>query len=307
MISVTGAHKSYGSTVALSDVTLEAGDGQVTAVVGPNGAGKSTLFRAILGLERLDRGRALIDGKPLRASTAPLSTIGSAVDASTFHPARRVIDEVRVAAVSQGISRQRAIGVLDAVGLAHAHRRRVRALSLGMRQRLALAVALLGRPRNLILDEPLNGLDVDGIHWMRALLRDAAAAGCAVLVSSHVLTEVERVSGSVYVLSSGRMLAGAEGSLAGDRAQHVVAVSDDPAGLANLLHESAGSIHREGRALLVKGLSVRSVAQIAYDARFFLESVTESQDSLEVDYLRLVSEAPVSASHHDHAPSEARS
>lgn len=291
MISVTDAHKSYGSTTALSGVTLTAPAGRVTAVVGPNGAGKSTLFRAILGLEQLDRGRALIDGQPFRAARAPLHTVGAAVDAGAFHPARRAIDEVRVAAVSQGISVRRADEVLDEVGLAPAQRRRVRALSLGMRQRLALAVALLGRPRNLILDEPLNGLDVDGIHWMRELLRDAAGSGCAVLVSSHVLAEVERLSGNVYVLSSGRMLAGADSGFAGSRGTHVVAVSDDPVGLARLLGSSASSTHREGRALLVRGMSLRAVAELAYRERFFLESLAESQDTLEVDYLRLVSEA----------------
>lgn len=290
MIEVASAHKRYGSTIALADVDLVADFGCVTAVVGPNGAGKSTLFRAVLGLEQLDQGTALIDGQCFSRSVSPLHTVGAAIDASIFHPGRRAIDELRVAATSQGISRRRVEIVLEEVGLATVSRRRVGALSLGMRQRLALAVALLGRPRNLILDEPLNGLDVDGVHWIRDVLRTAAEAGCAVLISSHILSELERVSDRIHVLASGRMmLTGKTGAL-DERESQVVAVSDDPAGLALLLAGSASSITREGRALLIRGMTVRGVAERAFRRRFFIESLSELHDSLENDYLRLLAE-----------------
>lgn len=290
MIEVAAAHKRFGSTIALADVDLVAESGRVTAVVGPNGAGKSTLFRAVLGLERLDQGTALIDGRCFSRSATPLQTVGAAIDASMFHPGRRAIDEVRVAAMSQGISRRRVESVLEESGLATVSQRRVKALSLGMRQRLALAIALLGRPRNLILDEPLNGLDVDGIHWTRDVLRTAAGAGCAVLISSHMLSELERVSDRIHILASGRLMpstttAGLEG-----RETQVVAVSDDPAALAMLLSGSASSVTREGRALLIRGMTVREVAERAFRERFFIESLAELQDSLENDYLRLLAE-----------------
>lgn len=288
MIEVKDAGKSYGSTVALAGVDLVAEPGRVTAVVGPNGAGKSTLFRCVLGLERLDQGSALIDGEPFHRARSPLRTAGAAVDPGAFHPGRRAIDEVRIAAASNGIPRREVLRVLDEVGLGGLGRRRVRALSLGMRQRLGLAVALIGRPRTLVLDEPLNGLDVDGIHWVRELLRAAAAAGCAVLISSHVLSELERVSDSVHVLAGGRILPTTDA--AGAAPPHVVAVSDDPEELARIVSAHATGIQREGRALLIRGVPLRRVAELAYDAHFFLESLFESRDSLESDYFRLLSE-----------------
>ncbi len=159
-----------------------------------------------------------------------------------------------------------------------------------MRQRLALAVALLGRPRNLILDEPLNGLDVDGIHWIRDVLRTAAEAGCAVLISSHILSELERVSDSIHILACGRMMPSGQTGALDERGSQVVAVSDDPAKLALLLAGSASSIIREGRALLIRGMTVREVAEHTFRNRFFIESLSELQDSLENDYLRLLAE-----------------
>lgn len=291
MIEVSGAHKRYGSTVALAAVDLTAEPGQVTAVIGPNGAGKSTLFRAVLGLETLDAGSALVDGRPYSRARTPLRAVGAAVDPSAFHPARRVVDEVLIAAVSQGLPRRRVEAVLHEVGLWPMRHRRVRALSLGMRQRLSLAVALIGRPRSLILDEPLNGLDVDGIHWMRGLLREASDGGCAVLISSHILSELERVADRIHVLASGRMISSADVAASAERSRHVVVVSDDPGALRSLLATQATDIAREGRALLVWGMTVRAVAEVAFRHRFFVESLAESHDSLESDYVRLLAEA----------------
>ncbi|QLD11222.1 ATP-binding cassette domain-containing protein [Microbacterium oleivorans] len=291
MIEIFDAHKRYGSSVALAAVDLSAEPGQVTAVIGPNGAGKSTLFRAVLGLEILDAGTALVDGRPYERARAPLRTLGAAIDPSAFHPGRRVVDEVRIATVSQGLSSRRVDAVLDETGLGLVRRRRIRALSLGMRQRLNLAVALIGRPRNLILDEPLNGLDVDGIHWMRGLLREAADGGCAVLISSHILSELERVADRIHVLASGRMISSADIASAGEPSRHVVVVSDDPEALRALLISHATDVAREGRALLVRGMTVRAVADVVFRNRFFVESLAESRDSLESDYLRLLAEA----------------
>ncbi|MFJ6418681.1 ATP-binding cassette domain-containing protein [Paeniglutamicibacter sp. NPDC091659] len=292
MIEVSGAQKQYGHTTALANVDLTAAPGQVTAVVGPNGAGKSTLFRCLLGLETLDGGFALIDGHPYARSRSPLQCAGAAIDASTFHPGRRAVDEVRIAATAGGLPSRRVTAVLDEVGLGAVAHKRVKSLSMGMRQRLGLAVALLGRPRNLILDEPLNGLDVDGIHWIRDLLRTAAAEGSTVLISSHVLSELELVSDHVCILSNGRVLQTRDltGTSESNLARYVVAVSDTPDELASLLSTHGATSQREGNALLIRGMTLRAVAELTFRERFFVESLSEAQDSLENEYLRLLAE-----------------
>ncbi len=293
MIDVTGATKRFRTHSALVDVDVEARDGEVTAVVGPNGAGKSTLFRAVLGLERLDAGRALVDGAAIASAVSPAATIGAAIDASAFHPGRRVIDELRIVAAAGRVPSHRITGILDEVALGHVARRRVRALSLGMRQRLALAAALIARPRNLVLDEPLNGLDVDGIHWMRDLLRRAADRGTAVLISSHILSELERVSDRITVLAAGRVVRTQQVTRDGRfaAATHVEAVCDDPTELIRLVDAHGGVAEADGRCVLIRGLDVRRVAEIAFAARLLLESLVASQDSLEQEYLRLLAEA----------------
>lgn len=297
MIELQAACKRYGSTRALTDVDIVAPQGQVTAVVGPNGAGKSTMFRAVLGVEPLDSGRALVDGLPFAAARSPLGCVGAAIDAAMFHPGRRALDELRIAAATAGIGRRRAEEVLEEVGLGAVARTRVRGLSLGMRQRLSLAVALLGRPRNLVLDEPLNGLDVDGIHWMRDLLRGAADTGCTVLIASHVLAEVEKVADQVCFLAAGRVVEVQDAARLGaaGRTDHVEVVSDDPERLASLLTQHGASVRREGRALLVQGMTAREVAEVAFRERVLVELLAPVRDSLETAYLRLLAEAEASA------------
>ena len=207
MISIENLVKRYGSREVLHGVSLEARPGRVTGFVGPNGAGKSSTLRCLLGLDRADGGRTLIGGRPYRELREPLRTVGAMLDGSGAHPSRTARGHLAGVASGAGIGRRRVTEVLDAVGLGGAAGRRVRTFSLGMGQRLGLAASLLGDPEVLILDEPVNGLDPEGIRWIRTLLRRRADAGGTVLLSSHVLAELAEVADDVVVIADGRVQA----------------------------------------------------------------------------------------------------
>ena len=207
MISVENLVKRHGRREVLHGVSLEARPGRVTGFAGPNGAGKSSTLRCLLGLDRTDGGRALIGGRPYRELREPLRTVGAMLDGSGAHPSRTARGHLAWVASGAGIGRRRVTEVLDVVGLAEAAGRRVRTFSLGMSQRLGLAAALLGDPEVLILDEPVNGLDPEGIRWIRTLLRRRADTGGTVLLSSHVLAELAEVADDVVVIADGRVQA----------------------------------------------------------------------------------------------------
>src|SRR5215472_8141621 len=207
MITVLQLTKHYRSVAAVNGLTFEVGPGRVTGFLGPNGAGKTTTLRMLLGLTRPDSGTATIDGVRYRDLRQPVRRVGAALDNDSFQPGRSAIEHLRVTATAAGISSKRPAEVLDMVGLADAARRRVGTFSLGMRQRLTLATTMLGDPGVLILDEPLNGLDPDGIRWMRDLLRKLAAEGRTVLVSSHLLAEAAQTVDDVVVIANGRLAA----------------------------------------------------------------------------------------------------
>ncbi len=207
MISIENLVKRHGSREVLHGVSLEARPGRVTGFVGPNGAGKSSTLRCLLELDRADGGRALIGGRPYRELREPLRTVGAMLDGSGAHPSRTARGHLAWVASGAGIGRRRVTEVLDVVGLAEAAGRRVRTFSLGMSQRLGLAAALLGDPEVLILDEPVNGLDPEGIRWIRTLLRRRADTGGTVLLSSHVLAELAEVADDVVVIADGRVRA----------------------------------------------------------------------------------------------------
>ena len=205
-IEVSHLSKSFGPVRAVDDLSFTVGRGVVTGFLGPNGAGKSTTLRMLLGLVRPSAGTATIGGRAYRDLPDPATAVGAVLESTAFHPGRRALDHLRVLCAAAGLPRDRAGEALDAVALTGAARRRVGGFSLGMRQRLAIASALLGRPEVLVLDEPGNGLDPDGIHWLRRFLRDYAGDGHAVLVSSHVLAEVERMADQVVIISGGRLV-----------------------------------------------------------------------------------------------------
>lgn len=207
MIEVSGVGKRHGRRSVLHDVSFRAAPGRVTGFVGPNGAGKSSTLRILLGLDRADSGSATIQGKVYRALDRPLVTVGSMLDGAGAHPSRTARAHLRWVAASNGIPRSRITECLEMVGLAHAARQRVGQFSLGMGQRLGLATALLGDPEILVLDEPVNGLDPEGVRWIRHLLRDRADAGGTVLLSSHLMSELAEIADDVVVISQGRITA----------------------------------------------------------------------------------------------------
>ena len=206
-IRIQNLTKRYGPIVAVDDLSFEVRPGQVTGFLGPNGSGKTTTLRILLGLASPSAGTATIGGLPYHQLPDPVRQVGAALDSNTFHPGRSAAQHLRIIATVTGLPRCRVDEVLGLTGLADVAGRRVGGFSLGMRQRLSLAGALLGDPGVLVFDEPLNGLDPDGIRWLRGLLRDLAAQDRTVFVSSHLLSEVAQTADEVVVLSRGRLVA----------------------------------------------------------------------------------------------------
>jgi ABC-2 type transport system ATP-binding protein len=239
-IRVAHLSKSFGTVHAVDDLSFEVGPGRVTGFLGPNGAGKTTTLRMLLGLVRPTSGTATIGGRTYTELPHPGRTVGAALEAASFHPGRTALDHLRVYAPQVGVPDSRASEVLELVGLGAVADRRVGGFSLGMRQRLGLATTLLGDPPVLLLDEPANGLDPEGIRWLRVLLRALAAEGRTVLVSSHVLSEVQQTVDDVVVIAGGRLVhASSLDDLARLARPRVRVASPDAAGLTALV-ERAG-------------------------------------------------------------------
>lgn len=209
MIEAIGLTKRYGSTVAVDDLSFTVQPGMVTGFLGPNGAGKSTTMRMILGLDNPNSGRALIDGKPYAALPRPLTRVGSLLDANWVHPNRSARSHLRFMAASNKLPARRVDEVLELVGLTSVARKAVGKFSLGMKQRLGLAGALLGDPQVLLFDEPVNGLDPEGIYWIRTFMKNLAAQGRTVFVSSHLLSEMALTADHLIVIGRGRLIADA--------------------------------------------------------------------------------------------------
>jgi ABC-2 type transport system ATP-binding protein len=209
MASIVADHltKRYGQVVAVSDVSFAVEQGTVTGFLGPNGAGKTTTLRMLLGLAKPDSGNATINGKQYREFAEPLREVGAALESASFYPGRTARNHIRLQAIAAGISTKRVDEVLGMMGLSDSADRRVSGFSLGMRQRLGLATAMLGDPKILILDEPANGLDPEGVRWLRDLLRGLAKEGRSILISSHILAEVAQTVDNVIILDRGRLIA----------------------------------------------------------------------------------------------------
>ena len=205
-IQIHGLTKRFGDVVAVDNLSFEVAQGSITGFLGPNGAGKTTTLRMLLGLIEPTAGSATIAGKRYRDLVDPFRHVGAVLESTSFHPGRRARDHLRVLCVAAGLPVARADEVLDEVCLADVGDRRVKGFSLGMRQRLGLAAALLGEPEVLILDEPANGLDPEGVHWLRKLLRHYAGEGRSVLVSSHLLAEIAQTVDDVVIVAKGRLV-----------------------------------------------------------------------------------------------------
>ncbi|MFT8986890.1 MAG: ATP-binding cassette domain-containing protein [Bifidobacterium psychraerophilum] len=206
MIEIEHLSKRFNGKMAVDDVTFTAADGRVTGFLGPNGAGKSTTMRAALGLIKPSGGRALIDGQPFTSMRAPMSQVGAVLDAKSAHKGRSAYAHLLSLALSNAIPKSRVDEVIDITGIANVKKRRAGAFSLGMGQRLSIAAALLGDPHNLVLDEPINGLDPEGVRWVRELCRYYASQGRAVLLSSHLMSEVALTADDLVIIGQGRVL-----------------------------------------------------------------------------------------------------
>lgn len=293
MIEVRGLTKRYGAVLAVDDLSFDVRPGTVTGFLGPNGAGKSTTMRMILGLDRPTSGTALVNGRPFAASSEPLRQIGALLDAGALHPGRTGRGHLRVAAHTHGIPERRVQEVIEQVGLAGAARRRIRGYSLGMRQRLGIAAALLGDPPVLLFDEPVNGLDLDGVRWIRALLRRLADEGRTVLVSSHLLSEMQQVADRLVVIGRGRLIADTttEAILAGLGDARVRVRSPQADALAARLQGEAAVRRVDGDVLEIEGRTAADVGELAHAAGIPLHHLSDVQQSLEQAYLELTGDS----------------
>jgi ABC-2 type transport system ATP-binding protein len=292
-IVVRGLRKRYGPTPALDGMSFTVRPGLVTGFVGPNGAGKSTTMRVILGLDAADEGDALIGGLPYRRLRRPLCHVGSLLDAAALQPGRTARNHLLWLAHSQGLPGRRVDEVLDQAGLASVARRRAGGFSLGMRQRLGIAAALLGDPAAVLLDEPFNGMDPEGIFWMRRFLRDLAAEGRAVLVSSHLMSELQDTADHVVVAGRGRVLADASVAdlLAAVANGRVVLRTAAPAA-AGLLERAGATVTATGPgALSVAGLPAERVVAVLGAAGVPFSEVSAHRATLEEAYLELTRDA----------------
>ncbi len=293
-IVVSGLRKRFGPTVALDGMSFTVQPGQVTGFVGPNGAGKSTTMRVILGLDAAEEGSALIGGRPYRTLRHPLSHVGALLDAAALQPGRTARNHLLWLAHSQGLAARRVDAVLERAGLAAVARRKARGFSLGMAQRLGIAAALLGDPPVLLLDEPFNGLDPEGIVWMRELLRSLAAQGRAILVSSHLMSQLQDTAGHLVVAGRGKVIADAS------VAELIGAASDGRVRLRTTARSAAmTALAQAGTTvaatgpdtLTISGLAAeRVVALLGERGVPFLE-VSAHRASLEEAYLELTRDA----------------
>ncbi|GAA1290684.1 ABC transporter ATP-binding protein [Saccharothrix xinjiangensis] len=292
MIETRRLTKRYGDTRAVDGLTTKVEPGHVTGFLGPNGAGKSTTMRMVLGLDRPTDGEALVNGRRYADLSRPAHEVGALLDAGAAHGGRTARNHLRVLARANGIGDRRVAEVLELVGLAGAANRRVGALSLGMRQRLGVAAALLGDPGVLLFDEPVNGLDPEGIRWIRHFMRDLAAEGRTVLVSSHLMSEMALTADRVIVIGRGRLVLEASVKELRARFQEDVLVRSPERGeLGRVLEEAGASVATEDGALLVRGLGAADIADLAANRRLPVHELTPRSASLEDAYLRLTDDS----------------
>jgi ABC-2 type transport system ATP-binding protein len=289
MITLRGLTKRYGATLAVDNLSFDVRPGQVTGFLGPNGAGKSTTMRAILGLDRPTSGQALVDGRPYRSLREPLREIGALLDAKGVHPRRSAADHLKALAQSNGIAQGRVDEVLGLVGLSQVAGRKVGQFSLGMSQRLGIAAALLGDPPIVMFDEPVNGLDPDGIRWVRGLVRGLASEGRTVFVSSHLMSEMEDTADHLVVIGRGRLVIDAPIAdvISGSSHTRVRVRTPEAAKLAALLEPAASVQAAAPEELFVSGLSTDEIGDVAYDNGIRLHELALREASLEQAYLEL--------------------
>jgi ABC-2 type transport system ATP-binding protein len=277
-----------GRVRAVDHLSFTVEPGSVTGFLGPNGAGKTTTLRMVLGLVRPTSGAATISGVPYARLPQPLTQVGAALESSSFHPARTGRNHLRVLCTAAGLPLRRADEVLQLVGLGDAGKRKVRGYSLGMRQRLGLAAALIGDPRVLVLDEPANGLDPDGIRWLRGFFRHLADEGRTILVSSHQLNEVEEVADRVVILNRGQLISAGsiEELTAGSDSIRVRTPNPQPLGYA-VAANGGSAEHSDATTLQIRGLSLEQVGHLAFANGVELHELSAQRFDLEDLFFQL--------------------
>jgi ABC-2 type transport system ATP-binding protein len=294
MIDVSGVRKRFGPTVALDGLSFMVATGSVTGFVGPNGAGKSTTMRVILGLDAVDEGTALIGGRPYASLRRPLTEVGSLLDAAALQPGRSARNHLLWLAHSQGLSARRVDRVIEQAGLESVARRKAGGFSLGMRQRLGLAAAMLGDPSVLVLDEPFNGMDPEGIVWMRGFLRSLAAEGRAVLVSSHLMSELEDAASHLVVIGRGRLIADtsvAELIAAASAGRVMVRTSARAEAMRALANAGAIVAATGPDRLTVSGLASERIVELLGQSTVPFSEVGVHRSTLEEAYMELTRDA----------------
>jgi ABC-2 type transport system ATP-binding protein len=294
MIEAHGLVKRYGGTTAVDDLSFTIRPGLVTGFLGPNGAGKSTTMRMILGLDRPDSGTVTVNGKKYKRSAAPMHEVGALLDAGAMHGGRSARNHLRCLAQTNGIGYRRVTEVLGLTGIEEVAKKRVKGFSLGMRQRLGIAAALLGDPRILIFDEPVNGLDPDGILWIRTLMRSLAAEGRTILVSSHLMSEMEHTADHLLVMGRGKLLADCSMGdfIARGSGNSIQVRTPDPAKLAGAVRQAGGTLTTTGDDdLLITGLTADQVSGIAFANRIQLTRLTENKVSLEHAFMEFTADS----------------
>jgi len=290
MIVAEGVTKRYGTTVAVDGLSFTVEPGLVTGFLGPNGAGKSTTMRMIVGLDAPTSGRVSVGGREYGRLRFPLHEVGALLEAKAIHPGRSARNHLQWLAASNNIDRRRVDQVLEMVGLASVARKRSGGFSLGMGQRLGIAAALLGDPEILILDEPVNGLDPEGILWVRTLLRSLAADGRTVFVSSHLMSEMALTADRLIVIGRGRLIADASVSevIASSSTNHLRVVSPQAPQLRTLIEGQGGIVTTEaGDVLAVTGLQCRDVGVLAAQAGLTLYELSPQEASLEEAFMEM--------------------
>ena len=293
MIEVERLSKRFGPVTAVDDLSFTVRPGRVTGFLGPNGAGKTTTMRIVLGLAAPTSGRALVGGRRYDGLIRPLREVGSLLDATALHAGRTAWAHLWSIAQANGITRQRVTEVLGLTGLESVARRRVGGFSLGMKQRLGIAAALLGDPPVLMFDEPVNGLDPEGIHWIRGFFRELAADGRTVLVSSHLMSEMAQTADHLVIIGRGRLIADVPTAelIESSARRDVLVRSPRAAELAELIAQRGGTVTRQDDgALVVTGLDAAAIGDLAAGDGIAVHALVPRQASLEDAYLELTGE-----------------
>ncbi|MDX6209829.1 MAG: type transport system ATP-binding protein [Frankiales bacterium] len=294
MIEVRGLSKRFGTTLAVDNLSFDVLPGRVTGFLGPNGAGKSTTMRMIVGLDRPTKGTVTVLGRPYGEHRRPLREVGAVLESRAVHGGRTAANHLLCLAQSNGLPARRVDEVLDLVGLHSARRKRAGAFSLGMTQRLGLAAALLGDPQVILCDEPVNGLDPEGIRWIRGLLRDLAAQGRTVLVSSHLMSEMALTADHLIVVGQGRLLADASvEQILADSSRSFVIVRTPHAHRLDLLLRQAGATAEPepDGAMRISGLPLAQVGELAAHNGITLHELSPRQASLEAAFFELTQDS----------------